>query len=476
MAKEFADRWGVPVRAASADAVALLDQAIEDLAALAGARGADAEAAVAADGGLILGHIYRAYLQLYGTTPEGAAAADEILKQLDETVMGEREAHHMRAARHWVLGDWEATTRSLERALLRHPRDLLALKVAQDLYFFLGNRLELRDTAARILPAWPRERPGWGYVQGIYAFGLEENADYRQAESRARAALDHNPADVWAVHALAHVFEMEGSHADGVKFLTASASDWSGSFFAIHNWWHRGLYHLELGEIDEALALYDDPIRVGRSTEWLDVVDAAALLWRLALFGVDVTERACQLAADIDGLVSSPVYVFNDWHAVMAFGLAGDHARNELVVAANRHLTAPTNRGAAERAGLDLLEAFSAFATGRPDRAIDLLIDIRPRANAVGGSHAQRDIIDLTLIAAAARAGDDSLTRALVTERVARKPAAAASARRLVVENGGSVDALRWLTIASACSLSALSARILVLAFIRVVIKNPCCA
>jgi hypothetical protein len=128
----------------------------------------------------------------------------------------------------------------------------------------------------------------------------------------------------------------------------------------------------------------------------------------------------------------------------MAFGLAGDHARNELVVAANRHLTAPTNRGAAERAGLDLLEAFSAFAAGRPDRAIDLLIDIRPRANAVGGSHAQRDIIDLTLIAAAARAGDDSLTRALVTERVARKPAAAASARRLVVENGGLVDALRW--------------------------------
>jgi hypothetical protein len=358
--------------------------------------------------------------------------------------MGEREAHHLRAARHWVDGDWEATTRSLERALLRHPRDLLALKVAQDLYFFLGNRLELRDTAARVLPAWPREQPGWGYVQGIYAFGLEENADYRQAESRARAALGHNPADVWAVHALAHVFEMEGSHADGVKFLTASAPDWSASFFAIHNWWHRGLYHLELGEIGEALALYDDPIRVGRSTEWLDVVDAAALLWRLSLFGVDVTERARQLAADIDDLVSSPVYVFNDWHAVMAFGLAGDHARNELVVAANRHLTAPTNRGAAQRAGLDLLEAFSAFAAGRPDRAIDLLIDIRPRANAVGGSHAQRDIIDLTLIAAAARAGDDSLARALVTERVARKPAAAASARQLVIENGGSPDALRW--------------------------------
>ena len=257
MGKAFADRWGVPVRAGNADAVALLDSAIEDLAALAGDPVADADAAVAADDSLVLGHIYRAYLQLYGTTPEGRAAAGEILKRLDEPVMGERELHHLRAARHWAEGDWEAAARSLERALLCHPRDLLALKVAQDLYFFLGNRRELRDTAARVLPAWTRDRPGWGYVQGIYAFGLEENADYRQAESRARAALGANPKDVWAVHAMAHVFEMEGSQREGVDFLTTTAPDWSPSFFAIHNWWHRGLYHLELGEIDQVLALYD---------------------------------------------------------------------------------------------------------------------------------------------------------------------------------------------------------------------------
>ena len=444
MAKAFADRWGVPVRAGSADAVARLDQAVEDLAALAGDPVADAEAAVADDDGLVLGHIYRAYLQLYGMTPQGVAAAAEILERLDETVMGERELHHLRAARHWAEGNWEATTRSLERALLFHPRDLLALKVVQDLYFFLGNRLELRDTAARVLPAWPRGQPGWGYVQGIYAFGLEENADYRQAEARARAALEHNPKDVWSVHALAHVFEMEGHQRGGVDFLAASAPDWSPSYFAIHNWWHRGLYHLELDEIGEALALYDDPIRAGRSTEWLDVVDAAALLWRLSLFGVDVTDRAEQLAADIDNLVSSPVYIFNDWHAVMAFGLAGDVRRTERIIASNRHLTAPTNAGAAGRAGLALLEAFAAFAEGHPDRAIDLLIDIRPRANVVGGSHAQRDVIDLTLIAAAARAGDDSLARALVTERIARKPTAEPAARQLITENGGSPDALRW--------------------------------
>ena len=334
MGKAFADRWGVPVRAGSAGAVALLDEAIEDLAALAGDPVADADAAVAADDSLVLGHIYRAYLQLYGTTPEGVAAAGEILKRLDETAMGERELHHLHAARHWVEGDWEATTRSLERALLCHPRDLLALKVAQDLYFFLGNRLELRDTAARVLPAWPRDLPGWGYVQGIYAFGLEENADYRQAEARARAALEHNPQGR-LVGARAGARLRDGGQPAGRRRLPGrlgaglvarvSSPSITGGTGACTTWsWARSTRRSRL---------YDGPIRAGRSTEWLDVVDAAALLWRLSLFGADVTGRAEQLAADIDDLVGSPVYIFNDWHAVMAFGLAGDLRRTERVIA-----------------------------------------------------------------------------------------------------------------------------------------------
>ena len=99
MGKAFADRWGVPVQSDGAEAVARLDEAIEDLAALAGNPVADAEAAVAADDSLVLGHIYRAYLALYGTTPEGVAMAGEIVKKLDEAVLGVREAHHLRAAR-----------------------------------------------------------------------------------------------------------------------------------------------------------------------------------------------------------------------------------------------------------------------------------------------------------------------------------------------------------------------------------------
>jgi hypothetical protein len=229
-----------------------------------------------------------------------------------------------------------------------------------------------------------------------------------------------------------------------VSFLTTSSQYWQDSYFAVHNWWHLGLYLLELGRVTDALALYDERVRVRHSTEWLDIVDAAALLWRLSLYGQDVTSRAQALAADISDLVGVPAYIFNDWHAVMAFGLAGDHARAAAILAANRNLTAPTNKHSAERAGLSLLTAFSAFSSGDPAAAADSLIGIRQEASVVGGSHAQRDVIDLTLIAAAVRSEQATLARALVTERVARKPPAAASAHALVLANGGDETWLAW--------------------------------
>ncbi len=448
MTTTFADRWGVPVQAGNGAAVLLLDQAVGDLVALSGDPAGGAEAAVAADSELALARVYRAYLSLYATTAEGAAEASALVKPLEAEAaagrLASREGHHLAAARAWAGGDWQAAARALERALVENPRDLLALKVAQDLYFFLGNRLELRDVAARVLPAWPESDPAWGYVQAIWAFGLEENGDYRSAETAARNSLARNPKDVWGVHALAHVFEMEGRHEPGVSFLSSSSPDWESSFFAVHNWWHLGLYLLELGRVGDALALYHERVRAARSAEWLDIVDAAALLWRLSLYGADVTVPATVLAADISDLVDVPVYLFNDWHAVMSFGLAGDHARNARVIAANGRLTAPTNRRAARRPGLRLLEAFAAFAAGEPGTTVDLLIDIRPEAPAVGGSHAQRDVIDLTLIAAAARSGQAGLARALVAERAARKPAAAPSARALLLANGGDERWLLW--------------------------------
>src|SRR5262249_61383602 len=129
-----------------------------------------------------------------------------------------------------------------------------------------------------------------------------------------------------------------------------------------------------------------------RSAEWLALIDAPALLWRLALHGADVSGRATELATDIEPLMdTAPVYIFNDWHAVMAFGLAGWTQRADQVMAVNMKLTAPTNRHAAAQAGLGLLAGFRAYAAGHPEQAIDRLIDIRQTATEVGGGHAHPD-------------------------------------------------------------------------------------
>ena len=338
----------------------------------------------------------------------------------------------MRAARSWAAGDWDEAAHSLERALLHDSQDLLALKVAQDLYFFLGKTRDLQSVVTRVLRAWPAQKRGWGYVQGMYAFGLEENGDYAQAELFARAALHHNPRDVWASHALAHVFEMEGRVDEGVRFLAGSLPNWSSSFFAVHTWWHQALYHLERAEYDAALALYDEShpgpalTRMGQSRRCrITPVAAVALRRRRG-------RRSAALAADMAEVIDAPTYIFNDWHAVMAFGLAGHADLDEQLLSENRRHALGTNRAVAARAGLALLEGFSSFAAGRFNRAIDLLSDVRSCAHVVGGSNAERDVVDLTLIAAAARAGEHGLARQLVAERITRRPGTAAAATRLL--------------------------------------------
>jgi len=429
------DRWGVPLQTGGDAGVPLFDEAVEGLLSLHGEPVAAAEAAVAADDDLVLGHILLAYFSLYRTSGAGVRAAEEILAPLDSGgggTLGEREILHLRAARSWAAGDWDEAAHSLERALLHDSQDLLALKVAQDLYFFLGKTRDLQSVVTRVLRAWPAQKQGWGYVQGMYAFGLEENGDYAQAELFARAALHHNRRDVWANHALAHVFEMEGRIDEGIRFLSESVPNWSSSFFAVHTWWHQALYHLERAEYDAALSLYDGPIRGLRSLEWVNLIDAASLLWRLALCGVDVRDRSVALAADVTQVIDSPTYVFNDWHAVMAFGLAGRVDLDEQLLSGNRRQAVGTNRAVAAEAGIALLEGFSSFAAGRFQRAIDELTDVRSCAHVVGGSNAQRDVIELTLIAAAARAGEHGMARQLVAERATRRPTTAAAGGRLL--------------------------------------------
>ena len=114
----------------------------------------------------------------------------------------------------------------------------------------------------------------------------------REAERTARRALEIEPKDGWAVHAVAHVMEMQGRIDEGVAWLQSREQDWApDNGFAFHNWWHLALFHLDRGDIDRVLDLYDTAVHPEPAVFALALVDATALLWRLALEGVDVGDR-----------------------------------------------------------------------------------------------------------------------------------------------------------------------------------------
>jgi tetratricopeptide (TPR) repeat protein len=430
------DRWGVAVTAGGPEARHWWNQAVGDLVAFTGDPVHAARTALDADAGFGEARALCAYLELYAQTPDGIAAARRFL---DEDPVpapgpggaGTRRDLHLQAARAWAAGDLDGAAGRLEAALLADPHDLLALRVAQDLYFFLGDGRSLRQSTARIVRRWPAGAPGSGYVQGIYSFGLEESGDYRRAEASARAALDADPADVWAVHSMAHIAEMEGRPDDGIADLTERAPQWRSSYFAVHNWWHLGLFLIANGDYGEAVALYDGTLRATGSGAWLDLVDAASLLWRLALCGIDVGERAAALVELVEPIAGTGISAFNDWHAAMVFGLAGREDLGRALLASLPCAVA-TNARVVHRAGRDVIEAFSSFARGDFASAAALLFAVRPQAQVLGGSHAQRDVLDLTLLSAAASSGDAPLLRALGDERLESRPGQTGPLDRLI--------------------------------------------
>jgi hypothetical protein len=219
--------------------------------------------------------------------------------------------------------------------------------------------------------------------------------------------------------------EMQGRLPEGVDWLGKRVNDWAtDNLFAFHNWWHLALYHLDLGETARVLDLYDHSIRPKPSTAVLEMVDASALLWRLYLRGVDVGMRWKELAESWTPTATDGYYAFNDAHAAMAFVADGREQELGLLLATleQRAGGSDTNAMMTREVGLPLARALQAFGAGRYDRVVELLLPLRPVAHRFGGSHAQRDVISLTLIEAALRSRQARMARALAAERRSLKP------------------------------------------------------
>ena len=426
------DHAGYPISGANAKGVERLESALHELRCYFRDPVATVNAALAEAPDMVMGHVLRAYLHLLGTEPAALPVARQSCAQAANLPATDRERLHVEAVRLLTEGRWRDAGRTLEDLAIDYPRDALALQVGHQIDFFTGDSRMLRDRIARALPWWSNGMPGYHSVIGMYAFGLEETGNYQEAEAHGRRGVELEQHDGWSQHAVAHVMEMQNRQRDGIVWMRANPGTWSHeSFFAAHNWWYLALYHLDLDEFDEVLALYDGPIRGKQSGVILDMLDASALLWRLTLRGVDVGNRWDALADNWAPVAAAGNYAFNDLHAMMAFAGAGRASAAAAVLQAQTLAMEQPGDNAAflREAGHAATLAIKAFGDGNFTETMRLLRPIRSTAHRCGGSHAQRDLIDLTLIEAALRGGETHLATALVAERVAAKPASTSAAQ-----------------------------------------------
>jgi tetratricopeptide (TPR) repeat protein len=425
------DARGIPISCADPAALALYERALGQFHSYVGDPVATIDEALRHAPDFAAGHAFRAIAMMVFAERRFAEQARPSVDAVERLLpaANDRERGLAAAAGCLAGGDWDAACAALDRVLVDHPRDAFALQAAHLMDFFRGDALNLRNRVSRVLPHWSPSVPGYSYVLGMHAFGLEECNQYAQAEETGRRALALQPRDAWAVHAVAHVMEMQGRIDEGVAWLESREDDWArDNGFSYHNYWHLALYHVDRQRYADALAIYDSRMHPSPPDFALQLLDATALLWRLHLEGVDVADRATAVADNWAERLERErgYYAFNDMHAMMAFAMAGREAEADRLAADLEWAAgnaAPSNRMMAREVGLTVCTAIRAFGRARYAEAARGLEAARDGAARFGGSHAQRDVLTLTLIEAAIRGGQPALARHYIAERTVHKPA-----------------------------------------------------
>jgi len=421
------DARGCPVSTGSARAVEHAEKALWRMLSYYGNALDDLDAAIAEDPSWALAHLMKANVLLSMTEHGLGLMADDSLQRAAELAAtgqaNDRERRHVAATQLCAAGQWQPACEAWERILLEHPQDLVALQIAHLFDFFRGDARNLHRRVARVLPEWSPQAPLYSFVLGMHAFGLEESNLYSHALDAGQAALALDARDPWAVHAVTHVHEMQGQFDQGARFLASRSDDWSpDNGFAYHLWWHLALFQLERCDTAAALALLDERVMPGAEFA-LQRIDISALLWRLRLLGVDVGERFAACAALWPAAPEPGYYAFNDLHAVLALVGAGrlDDAAAVLEAARARSREPSTIGAMAAEVGVPLMTGVLDYGRGRYAQAVEALWSVRDGCHRFGGSHAQRDLVDQTLMDAAIRAGQPRLARRLLNERLLAK-------------------------------------------------------
>ncbi len=420
------DRMGNPTTATSAEAVAALDDALASFFAHGRATPDHLARALSLDSTLPMAHVMQGFFLMLlarrELIPQARRALNNARASLAERGGMDREWRYADALDQLIKGRMKVAADQLDTLLADRPHDLFAAKLVHAIRFMLGDATGMRASIERTIDANGPETPYWGYLMGCRAFAAEETGDCDLAETYGRAAVAAKPCDAWGRHAVAHSFEMSGRIAEGANWLEGKDETWAHcNNFGEHLHWHLALFLLELDRLDDALGLYDRSIRAIATDDYRDIANAASLLVRLDLRGIDVGRRWEELADKASTRLADGCLVFADLHYLLA--LMGANRVTECDALAYQ-VSRRARRGAtcqdtvSRQAGLSVCDAVRAYAGRDFERAVTLFSEARPLLSSIGGSHAQRDVFEQLLIDAAIRSGRSDVARRLLTARI----------------------------------------------------------
>lgn len=378
--------------------------------------------------------------EMIASAHDALAAARAALMRVGGTP---REARFVEALAVWLEGRPTAALSVFAALLAQNPDDPLAMKLDHALRFVLGDSVGMRRSLEKVLPAYGPDHAARGYLQGCYAFALEETGDYEAARAAGRLALEISPDDAWGLHAVAHVHDMTADAEGGIAWLTGREQAWAHcNNFRYHVWWHKALMHLDLGQVDTVLALYDAEIRQDKTDDYRDISNATSLLSRLELEGVDVDDRWDELAEISANRTEDGCLIFADLHYILA--LMGGRREDALSSIMGRmHRDAQRSQTDMERLmgnpGLSAAAGLEAFGEGNYAPAFLALAKAHKSLPLAGGSHAQRDVFERLTIDAGIRAGFLDQAEQLLAERTTTRAGAIdgyAAARHDLIAQG----------------------------------------
>jgi len=254
--------------------------------------------AVAADPKCPMARVLAAdFLFCKGDAAEAKSRLEELASEASSSVADNwtwREHRYVQAWSRWVLeGDPAGCYQALKEVVERHPQDLFAVKRGHIMGLILGDGARIL-AIVEIAAAQAKADPPPRFLHGMWAFGLEQQGQYLEAEAKAREGLKFEPVlgpDAWLDHGLAHALYFQGEDEldEAIEFLESRSSSWSAEalhpFLYTHCWWHLSLLHCEKRSYAKALEIFDERLWSEKDAEMRSdpqvQLNALNLLWRL---------------------------------------------------------------------------------------------------------------------------------------------------------------------------------------------------